>query len=74
MATQAAALVVMEKINAAIQDMPEVEEIMQLLVGLGVYRHICTRVGYVIHERVPGYPDHGCSQDLNFHFSIKVAL
>lgn len=30
---QAAALVIREKINAAIQDMPEVEEITQLLSG-----------------------------------------
>ena len=34
---QAAALVVREKINAAIQDMPEVEEIKQLLAGTCKY-------------------------------------
>ena len=30
---------------------------------LGVYGYLYTWVGYVVHWRVPGYPDHGCSQD-----------
>ncbi|XP_072026690.1 CDK5 regulatory subunit-associated protein 3-like [Amphiura filiformis] len=39
---QAAALIVREKINAAIQDMPEVEEIKQLLAGQYInYFHCC---------------------------------
>ena len=49
-------------------------QLINSVVGLGVYRYIWTRVGYVIHGRVPGYPDHGCCQYLNFHLSIKVAL
>ena len=40
-------------------------------VGLGVYRYLCTWVGYVIHGRVPG--SH-VQSGFNFLFSIKVAL
>ena len=27
-------------------------------LGLGIYGYLCTRVGYVIARRVPGYPHH----------------
>ncbi|XP_035695000.1 CDK5 regulatory subunit-associated protein 3-like [Branchiostoma floridae] len=41
---QAAALVVREKINAAIQDMPEVQEITQLLQGTYINYFHCMRI------------------------------
>ncbi|XP_078671833.1 CDK5 regulatory subunit-associated protein 3-like isoform X2 [Branchiostoma floridae x Branchiostoma belcheri] len=41
---QAAALVVREKINAAIQDMPEVQEITQLLQGTYINYFHCIRI------------------------------
>ena len=47
MGTQAAALVVREKINAAIQDMPEVEEIKQLLAGSCKYILSWEKMGWV---------------------------
>ena len=31
---------------------------MDTIVDLGIYGYLCTRVGYVIYERVPGFPYH----------------
>ena len=32
--------------------------LLHLILGLGIYGCICTRIGYVISGRVPGYPHH----------------
>uniref|UniRef100_A0A131Y046 Putative cdk5 activator-binding protein n=1 Tax=Ixodes ricinus TaxID=34613 RepID=A0A131Y046_IXORI len=47
---QAKALVVREKINAAIQDMPEVEEITNLLSGTYIHYFHCQRIVEILRD------------------------
>ena len=48
-------------------------ETNHFLLGLGVYGNLCTQVGYAIHGRVAGYPDHRCSQDSPSLWTFNLA-